>query len=220
MSKPAAIEFFFDPISPFAWLASTRLDEISQHTGREILIRPTLFAGLLKAHGNLGPAEIPAKREYIFRDAMRRANTLGINVECPPQHPFNPLLALRVCTAFNKNSDRLRLTPALCNAAWRDGLDITKPENVHNVVNSCGLDADHALSMAQDPAVKQALIDTTNIAVERGIFGVPTFYLDGQIFWGEDRIGELLSFAEGGQQIDEAKLQEVLAREAAVQRKR
>lgn len=218
-AESSHINFYFDPISPYAWLASTRLDFIREQTGLEIIARPILFAGLLKAHGNLGPAEIPAKRNYIFRDVLRRAASLGLHAECPPQHPFNPLLALRVCTAFGNNTQRLQLGCALCDAAWRDGLDITQVDNVRAVLAECGMDADWALEMAQDAAVKQALIVATAAAADSGIFGVPTFQLNGQIFWGEDRVDDLIRFASG-QRIDEDKLATVLARGAAAQRKR
>ena len=222
-NPPHHIDFYFDPISPYAWLAANRLDSIRASTGMAIIAHPILFAGLLKAHGNLGPAEIPAKREYIFRDVMRRAAYLKLNAECPPNHPFNPLLALRVCTAVSNNEQRLRLAGMLMNAAWRDGLDITLPDNVHSVLTQCGLDADQLLAMTQDKGVKQRLISATQDAVERGIFGVPTFYLDGQIFWGEDRIDDLIhcvNSQHNGQHIDVDKLTEVLTRAAAVQRKR
>ena len=150
---------------------------------------------------------------------LRRANSLGLTAECPPQHPFNPLLALRACTAFADNGERLKLACALCDAAWRDGLDITLLDNVGTVITDCGLDADWALAMTQDKAVKQTLINATKAAADSGIFGVPTFELDGQIFWGEDRVEGLIRCANG-QRIDEDKLAEVLARGAAVQRKK
>ena len=215
----STIEFYCDPISPYAWLASTRLDEIEQKTGADIIVKPILFGGLLKAHGNIGPAEIPAKRTYTFRDVMRRANALGQPMESVPNHPFNPLLALRICTAIEDNAQRCKVTLTLLNAAWSNGRDITVEQEVREIVASCGLDADWAIASASDPRIKQALIDNTSAAVEQGIFGVPTFKVDDQIFWGEDRISELLNYMDG-QRIDEAKLQEILSREAAIHRKR
>lgn len=213
------IEFYFDPISPYAWLASTRLKEIEQQTGAQIIVKPILFAGLLKAHGNIGPAEIAAKRIYTFRDVMRRANALGLRMESVPNHPFNPLLALRVCTVFEDVADRRKVALALLDAGWSEGHDITSEATVRDVVTRCGYDDDLAIKAASDPIIKQALIDNTNAAIEIGIFGVPTFRIDNEIFWGEDRIGELLNYMNG-QRIDEAKLQGILAREAAVHRKR
>lgn len=213
------IEFYCDPISPYAWLASTRLAEIEQETGAAVIVKPILFAGLLKAHGNIGPAEIVAKRVYTFRDVMRRANALGQTMESVPNHPFNPLLALRICTAVEDDAKRREVALALFEAGWSRGEDITDEEAVRSVLAACALDADWAIASASDPTVKQALIDNTNAAIELGIFGVPTFRVDNEIFWGEDRISELLNYMSG-QRIDEAKLQAILEREAAIHRKR
>ena len=214
-----SIEFYFDPISPFAWLASTQLEMIRQETGADIVVKPILFAGLLKAHGNVGPAEIPAKRSYTFRDVLRQAKNLGLQAECPPQHPFNPLLGLRICTAIEDNAIRLRFGCALMKAAWADGLDITLEKTIGGIADSCDLDLDFVISLAQDQAVKQKLVAATHSAVELGVFGVPTFRLNDQIFWGEDRIAELIRYANG-QRIDEEKLSEILSRTAATQRKK
>lgn len=216
MTKPTVgnnIEFYFDPISPYAWLASTRLAEIEQKTGAEIIVKPILFAGLLKAHENIGPAEIAAKRTYTFRDVMRRANALGLAMESVPNHPFNPLLALRVCTVFDKVTDRRKIALALLDAGWAEGRDMTSEGTVREIIESCGYDADLAFMGASDPVIKQALINNTNAAIDLGIFGVPTFRIDNEIFWGEDRISELLSYMNG-QRVDETKLKNILAREA------
>ena len=212
------IEFYFDPISPYAWLASARLDEISEVSGASIIAKPVLFAGLLNAHGNLGPAEIPAKRAYIFRDVMRRATTLGLQLEGPPGHPFNPLLSLRICTAIKDDAQRLDTAIALCHSAWADGQDLTDTQSIRRICTVCGLDADWALAAANDTEVKQQLIDNTAAAADLGIFGVPTFRVDDQIFWGEDRIDELLHYIDG-QRIDEGKLAAILSRKEAARRR-
>ncbi len=213
----STIEFFFDPISPYAWLASTQLGRISNATGLPLVARPILFAGLLNAHGHTGPAEIPAKRNYLFRDVLRRAQAYNLAVQCPPNHPFNPLLALRICTAIVEDSRRLELSCAIMNAAWGEGLDITDPQVVGRVVEACELDKEWAIGMAADKRIKQALIDNTAQAVEQGIFGVPNFRVAQQNFWGEDRIDDLLRFCSG-QTIDEEKLARILAREPAASR--
>ena len=218
-SETKQIEFYFDPISPYAWLASTRLAELEQASGMEIIAKPILFAGLLKAHGNIGPAEIAAKRHYTFRDVLRRAQSLGLSIESVPNHPFNPLLSLRVCTAIKDNAKRKQLGVALMNTGWGGGKDITQASTSSDVLVQCEIDADWAIAAASEPSIKQALIDNTAAAVESGIFGVPTFKIGNEIFWGEDRIVELMNYLDG-QRIDEAKLSDILAREAGVHRKR
>ena len=94
MSAP--IEFWFDFISPYAYLAWQRIHPVVEAHGRALIYRPVLFAGLLDHWGQLGPAEIPPKREFVFRQVLRRAAALGVPLEPPPSHPFNSLLGLRL----------------------------------------------------------------------------------------------------------------------------
>jgi len=212
-----SIEFYFDPISPFAWLASTQLERIESETGAIVIPKPILFAGLLKAHGHKGPAEIPAKREYTFRDVLRRAARYGVSVEGPPTHPFNPLLALRVCTAIDDPLQKLRFAKSVMHAAWVEGKDITDKEVIGDVARDCGVEPVWALDAAADSAVKQQLIDATQHAVDRGVFGVPCFVYNDQLFWGDDRIDDLL-LSVGGLSIDERQLEKILHRPESVRR--
>src|SRR5262249_23039790 len=191
MTATSPVAFYFDPISPYAWLAGlqvTRLDA----AGLTLDFRPVLFAGLLAAHGTKGPAEIPAKRAYTFRDVMRQAASLGAPMIGPPAHPFNPLRALRMCIALDNGGARRRFGLALMDAAWRRGLDISAPGQLLRVAEENGLDAATLAHAADDPVVKQRLADQTSAAVAAGIFGVPTFVCTGEIFWGADRIDALL----------------------------
>ena len=203
------IEFYFDPISPYAWLASTQLDRLKQQTGRDVILKPILFAGLLKAHGHKGPAEIPAKRDYTFRDVMRRASKYGLEIQGPPRHPFNPLLALRICTAIDNNETLTRFACLVLNAAWSKGEDITDREIMSKLVQACYIDPQWALASSQDTEVKKKLFDATETAISLGIFGVPTFRIDNQLFWGDDRINELILYHKG-HYIDEERLANIL----------
>lgn len=212
------IVFYFDPISPYAWLASTQIERLSSESGLPVIAKPVLFAGFLKAHGHKGPAEIPAKREYTFRDVLRRAASYGLTVEGPPEHPFNPLLALRTSIAITDDEHRLRYAQSIMHAAWGAGHDITQEVVVHRVLDECGIDATSVLAAASTPEVKQSLIKVTEHAIHLGMFGVPCFVYEGQVFWGDDRIDELLQCIEG-QKIDENKLARILARGSAVNRK-
>jgi len=207
------IEFYFDPISPYVWLASTQLDRIKQQTNLDIIVKPILFAGLLKANDHKGPAEIPAKRVYTFTDVLRRAAHYGLDINGPPSHPFNPLLGLRTAIAIEDNQRRLRYAKSLVDAAWVEGADITVEQTIIDVAKTSEIDPQWLLACARMPQIKQKLVDATQAAIDLGIFGVPTFRVDDQLFWGDDRIDELFRYLNGDR-IDKTKLDEILSRES------
>lgn len=209
-----------DPVSPYAWLGLRDLGRL-EAAGARIVVVPVLFAGLLNAHGNIGPAEVPAKRRYLFRDVMREAARRGLPFAGPPGHPFNPLPALRMCTALTDDAARGALLMAFTCATWERGEDLMDEATLARIADGVGLDGAGLLAAAQTPAVKQALADATAQAVAEGVFGVPTFRIDGdeELFWGADRIDALL-WRMQGHAIDEDVLREFVAREPMAQRKR
>lgn len=212
------IEFFFDPISPYAWLAGTRLDEIEARTGKNIVVRPILFAGLLKAHGHVGPAEIPAKRRYIFRDVMRRAGEYGLMLQGPPAHPFNPLKALRIATAINTDTQRRAFAVNVMNAAWSAGQDLNDDSVLDKIAREVGLEPDWCRKAINDTDVKEKLITATQQAVDGDIFGVPTFRVGNELFWGDDSVDDLVRHIEG-HAVDETKLAVILSRDSGVSKR-
>lgn len=215
--KPSAVEFYFDVVSPYSWLAARQSDRV-EAVGASLDFRPVLFAGLLAAHGSKGPAELPAKRAYTMRDVLRQAARLGIRAACPPTHPFNPLRALRMCSALDDGDARRRLGIALLDAAWARGLDLTDDAVLLDVARGCALDGGALLQRAGDADVKQRLVSATEAAVAAGVFGVPTWRIDGEIFWGEDRIDALVWRLQGNR-IDDDLLTAVLARPASAVRR-
>jgi 2-hydroxychromene-2-carboxylate isomerase len=213
------VTLYFDPISPYVWLAAGPAIARIEAAGAQVRMQPVLFAGLLKAHGNIGPAEIAAKRDYTFRDVMRQAAQQGLAFQGPPGHPFNPLLALRMCTALDKEAERRRFALALLAACWERGDNISDAHVCAKVARDCDLDGDALLAAAQSSEVKQQLAAATEQAIQDGVFGVPTFRLDNELFWGGDRV-EALLWRLAGKRIDEEKLAEFLARAPMAQRTR
>lgn len=217
MANLTVIEFYFDPISPYSWLAARQCDRLDA-AGVRLDFRPMLFAGLLAAHDNKGPAEMPAKRAYTMRDVLRVAAQLGLPIKGPPTHPFNPLRALRMCTALDDAVERRRFGTALLDGAWTHGLDLADDRVLVGLANECGLDGAALLGRAGAADIKRRLIEATDAAVATGVFGVPTFRIDGEIYWGADRIDALLWRLQGNR-VDEARLAAVLARPASAARK-
>jgi 2-hydroxychromene-2-carboxylate isomerase len=187
-----SIRFYFDFISPYAYLASTQLDGIAARTGVRIERVPVLFAALLDAHGQKGPAEIPAKRQYTWKDVYRKCHALGVPIAPPPSHPFNPLLGLRVASLELDDDARARVVAAIYQATWGGGGGIERPESVAAALTRAGFDGAAMVARAGDPEVKACLRAQTERALAAGVFGVPTLEIDGELFWGTDS----LPFAE------------------------
>lgn len=217
MEQAANVVYYFDPVSPYAWLASKALARI-ESAGAQVVVQPVLFAGMLNAHGQKGPAEITAKRAYTFRDVMRQAAFHGLPFAGPPGHPFNPLPALRMCLALDEQDQRRRFALALMAACWERGDDISDGATLVRLARECDLDGTQLAEAAQQPTIKQRLAADTEQAIVAGVFGVPTFSCGDELFWGADRIDALLWRLQGNT-IDEQQLADFLARAPLAQRR-
>ncbi len=185
-----AVRIYFDFISPYAWLGWIGASALAEAHGRPIEPAPVLFAGLLDAHGQLGPAEIPAKRRYVMRDAWRKARRMGIEMHVPPAHPFNPLTALRAVGLLEGEAQR-RAIGACFRAVWGGGAGVHGPEAVARALSDAGFDGAALVAATRDPTVKARLRDQTAAAIAAGIFGVPSMVVDGELFWGTDSLDDL-----------------------------
>jgi 2-hydroxychromene-2-carboxylate isomerase len=198
----SALRFYFDYVSPYAYLAWTQIYAVAARHGREVDPIPVLFAGMLAAHGTLGPAEIPAKRRYIYRDAIRTALRLGVAFEPPPAHPFNPLLSLRASSLAMPTDQRRALIDALFAATWAGGGGVAGPAEVARAAQRAGLDGEALVAAAAGAEAKERLRSHTDEAIAAGAFGVPTILVDGELFWGLDSLANLEAFLRGEAAID------------------
>lgn len=183
------VDFWFDFISPFAYLAQQRLDELQDDI--ELRYRPVLFAGLLKHWGTKGPAEVPAHRQFTYRFCHWLAQQQGIDYCTPPAHPFNPLPALRASIAQGNHPDTVN---AIYRYIWASG-QLPEGPAWQTLLDRLGID-EAALTA---PQVKQSVRDNTDAAIDLGVFGVPTFSLtnaEGQteLFWGQDALPMLIDY--------------------------
>ena len=200
------IRFYFDFLSPYSYIAWTQIHPLAERHGRAVDAVPILFAALLGAHGTKGPAEIPAKRVYIWKDALRTARVLGLPLAPPPAHPFNPLLALRVASTDLSRTERRRLVDGLYRATWEFGQGVTDPEVVARIADAAGLDGAALVRAAQTDAVKARLRMQTDEALAHGAFGVPSIVVDGELFWGYDSFGHIGRRLSGNDPVAEIDL--------------
>jgi 2-hydroxychromene-2-carboxylate isomerase len=182
--------FHFDPISPFAYLAFERLPQELAGCSYGVTYRPLLFASLLRAWANKGPAEIEPKRAWTFRHVSWLAHHHGIELHTPAVHPFNPLPLLRLLVACGSNR---HVTEAVFRHVWIGGGDPNEPARLAELTAQ--------LAPVRDPAgdeVKAELRRMSEDAVARGLFGVPTVELDGRLFWGLDALPMVRDAVLGG----------------------
>jgi 2-hydroxychromene-2-carboxylate isomerase len=219
-SPKKQIRFYFDFISHNAYLAWHKLPEIAQRENCEIKLIPVLFAGLLNAHGQLGPAEILPKVRWMAKDVIRKAKLLGIPMNPPASHPFNPLLPLRVSCLPMPERDRMKLVDALFKATWAESLDVGSVDVVSRIATGIGLDGPALVAHAKDQENKERLILQTDEAIEAGVFGVPTMIVDGELFWGYDNLPFLELFLKGQDPITDEDMSGWLEVKPSAQRRR
>ncbi len=184
--QPRRLDFYFDYISSNAYLAWHRMPELRKRFGIEVVPVPVLFAGLLEEFGQLGPAEVPPKALWTWRNNVRKAALLGIPLRPPRFHPFNPLLPLRVSSLPMTASEREALIGALFDAVWARGLHASDPDVVAAVAREVGLPAIELVAAAQSPDAKARLRTQTDDAIRAGVFGVPAMRVGREVFWGYD----------------------------------
>jgi 2-hydroxychromene-2-carboxylate isomerase len=180
---PVSVEWYFDFVSPYSYIALHRLGGIPA----AIVYKPVLFAGLLDHWGQKGPAEIPAKRRWTYRWSTWWATELGIAFRYPSAHPFNPLPHLRLALACGCAPQAVK---RIFEWIWMSGENAADPERFAALCDELGV-AQERLAAAE---VKEALRKNTDEAAARGVFGVPSFVADGEVFWGADSIAFLTAF--------------------------
>jgi 2-hydroxychromene-2-carboxylate isomerase len=186
----ATLEFFYDFVSPYSYLSSTRVEALAARTGATLRWRPFLLGGVFKATENRAPLEVPAKGRHMWIDLERWGRRLGVPLRRPDPFPFSSILALRTAFAAEAAGKLVPYTHAVYRAAWADGRDVANPEVLAAIASEAGLDG--AALVAAAPDYKVALLKQTQDAVDRGAFGAPACFVGDQLFIGNDR----LDFAE------------------------
>jgi len=184
------VEFYFDVGSPAAYLAFQRLPALCQAAGATLDYRPMLLGGVFQAAGNQSPMTVPAKGRYMLVDLERFARKHGIAFRHNPHFPINTLTLMRGATGLQLREPQrfLAYLAAVYRAIWVDGRDMNDPAVVAAVLQEAGFDPRQLLALAADPEVKERLKAVTQEAVARGVFGAPTCFVGGEMYWGQDRL--------------------------------
>jgi len=190
------VDWYFDFVSPFAYLQSERLAGLPARL--QVRYKPILFAALLDANGQKGPAEIPAKRAFTYRHVVWQARRNGVPIKFPHEHPFNPLPLLRLAIACECTPDAVH---RIFRFVWRDGRLPDLPIEWAELAHDLGVpDATARIASAE---VKAELRRNTDEAIARGVFGVPTLAVGEELFWGDDATAMAIDYAMAGCRYDD-----------------
>lgn len=187
------ITFYLDFISPYAYLAFEQLPQVLMGHSYSVTYKPVLFAAFLKQHGQLGPAEMPPKRDWTYRQVLWLAHKNAVELQLPASHPFNPLALLRLALACDARGEPNRyVCESVFRHVWRGGAEATDAVRLQALTQT--------LKPGRSPGsdeVKAQLKANTDEALALGAFGVPTLVLDGKLFWGFDALPMLRDYCAG-----------------------
>jgi 2-hydroxychromene-2-carboxylate isomerase len=205
---PVSVDWYFDFVSPYSYIALHRLQELPG----PVAFKPVLFAGLLNHWGQKGPAEIAAKRRWTYRWCTWWAKSLGIPFRFPAAHPFNPLAHLRLALACGSRPEAVK---RIFGFVWMSGEQADDPARLAALCRDLGVDPERL----SDPQIKDRLRQNTEEAVQRGVFGVPSLVVDGEVFWGADAIDFAKAFISDPAALRNDEMRRVDAIPAAAARK-
>jgi 2-hydroxychromene-2-carboxylate isomerase len=209
------IHFYLDFISPYAWLAFDALPQALQGISHRVVYKPVVFGAMLRHHGQLGPAEIAAKRDWTYRQVQWQARAQGTPLQLPASHPFNSLALLRLATACDAAGEPNRFVcEKLFRHVWCSGQDAANPERLASLTAELAPQVD-----PQSTEVKDRLKANTDEALALNLFGVPSLVVDGQVFWGNDALPMLRACLLGDPWFQSPEWTGVSAVPVGVQRK-
>ena len=199
MSDP--IEFYFDFSSPYGYFASERIDAVAARHGRDVAWRPWLMGVAMKVTGSATLVDRPMISAYSRHDMDRSARLLEVPFAFPEPFPIATVAACRAVYWMDGHAGADAAKPlarALYRAYFADGRNVSEPDVVADVAAGAGIDRGALLAGIAEPAVKERLKEVTDGAIERGVFGSPFFIVDGEPFWGHDRIAQVEHWLETG----------------------
>lgn len=188
------VEFFFDLVSPYSYLAHTQVERMCEEAGAELVLRPMLLGAVLNESGGKAATEVPAKQRYMLRDLGLWAKSYEVPLRFPEPFPFRSLKTLRAALWLREKDRMAAFVNEAFSRYWAEGgapkgmKEADEDGPIAEVARRIGEDPEEILEGASQPAAKEALRTATAEALERGVFGAPTFFVDGEMFWGNDRL--------------------------------
>lgn len=182
------LEFFFDVVSPTAYLAWTQLPALVERTGAELEYRPMFLGGVMAATGNRPPGTVGAKGRWMTADLARFAARYGVPYQQNPAFPMNTLPIMRAAITLKDRADFETFLKTIFEAIWVNANDVAQEEVLTQALADGGVDPDAFWAAAKDPANKEALKANTDEAVARGVFGAPSFFVGEELHFGQDRL--------------------------------
>ena len=200
MSTSDPVEFYFDFSSPYGYLAATRISQLAAKYGRGVEWKPILLGAVFKVTGSGPLPSLPLKGPYSKRDMARSARFLSVPFNFPDPFPVSTQAPARAIYWLEQNTpERIETCVlALYRAYFVDGRDISSPDTTADVLASLGLNRAEVLSAIGEPAIKERLRSETQSAIERGVFGSPYIVVDGEPFWGSDRLDQVERWLKSG----------------------
>jgi len=197
---PPGVEFYYDYGSPASYLAWTQLARICAARGATLTYTPVVLGAIFKSTGNSSPAAIPAKGKYIFQDFARWAARWGVPLRANPFFPINTINLMKAAYGIQlRQPERFEdLNRAVFNALWVEALDLNAPAVTAKTLSGAGFDPAYIAALIEDPEVRTGIRRNTDEAIRRGVFGAPTFFVGGQMYWGQDRLFMVEEAIAGG----------------------
>jgi len=184
------LEFFFDYGSPFSYLADTQLPDVAKRTGATLVYRPMLLGAVLKATGNSSPMAVPAKGAYMALELERWAKRYRVPFQSNPfSFRSNTLRVMRGAVASHRLGVFDAYHPAVFEAVWGQPLNLGEDELLRGLLQRVAIDPERLFRTMEEQETKAELRRNTDEALQRGVFGAPTFFVGGEMFWGNDRLG-------------------------------
>ncbi len=205
------LNFYFDYLSPFSYFAWLKLGVLRTELNLKVSLKPVALGPLLNHWGIKGPGEVQPKREFLLKEMLRYAIKNNIEFTTPKTHPFNSLYALRLSLSEVAGPHQEKVIDVLWKSGWQKRIDMGSPEELVECLKKNDLPGEELYEKSFSREAKQALKANIQEAIDFGAFGVPSFVINNELFWGVDSMENLKDFINGRDTLDREKFETLLS---------